>query len=76
MPPRPQERSCDTGEVLRLNRVCATLFRRNPASGPFLDNIGMTYEGCLRQHVQKWGRHEDLEHYGMVKPEYEMLRRW
>jgi RimJ/RimL family protein N-acetyltransferase len=56
--------------VLGLNRIFASHFRRNPASGRVMQKIGMTYEGCLRQHVQKWGMFEDLEGYGILKSEY------
>ncbi len=42
-------------EVLGLNRIYACHFKRNPASGRVVRKIGMTHEGCLRQHVKKWG---------------------
>jgi hypothetical protein len=29
----------------------------------------MTYEGCLRQHVQKWGIFEDIAIYGILRSE-------
>ena len=54
-------------EQLGLNRVYATHFRRNPASGRIMQKIRMTYVGCLRQHVKKWGDFEDMEYYGIPK---------
>ena len=57
-------------EQLGLNRVYAAHYSRNPASGRIMQKIGMTYEGCLRQHVKKWGRFEDMEYYGILKSEY------
>ena len=57
-------------EGLRLHRIHATHMTRNPASGRVMQKIGMTYEGCLRQHVQKWGVFEDLATYGILQSEY------
>ena len=58
-------------EVLSLNRIFAAHYTRNPASGRIMEKIGMTYEGCLRQHVNKWGVFEDLAHYGVLRSEYD-----
>jgi RimJ/RimL family protein N-acetyltransferase len=30
----------------------------------------MNHEGCLRQHVKKWGKFEDFEYYRILKSEY------
>jgi RimJ/RimL family protein N-acetyltransferase len=57
-------------EVLRLHRICASHMTRNPASGRVMQKIGMTYEGCARQHVLKWGVFEDLATYGILQSEY------
>ena len=57
-------------EVLRLHRIYASYLTRNPASGRVMQKIGMTYEGCVRQHVQKWGVFEDLALYGILQSEY------
>jgi len=56
-------------EVLRLHRIYATHVTRNPASGRVMQKLGMTYEGCARQHVQKWGVFEDLAMYGILRSE-------
>ena len=61
-------------EVLGLNRIYASHFKRNPASGRVLQKIGMVHEGCQRQHIQKWDVFEDLELFGMLKSEYELQR--
>jgi [ribosomal protein S5]-alanine N-acetyltransferase len=53
-------------DVVRLNRVFANHLARNPASGRVLKKIGMRHEGTLRQHVEKWGVHEDIALYGIV----------
>jgi RimJ/RimL family protein N-acetyltransferase len=55
--------------VLGLHRIYATYLTRNPASGRVMQKIGMTYEGCLQQHIKKWGVFEDLEFYGILHRE-------
>ena len=60
-------------EVLKLNRIYAYHFTRNPASGRVLKKIGMHYEGCRRQHTKKWGSFEDSIGYGMLKADYASL---
>jgi len=58
-------------ETLRLHRVYAFHFRRNPASGRVLRKLGMTHEATLRQHIRKWESFEDLEGYGILRSEYD-----
>ncbi|WP_228055409.1 GNAT family N-acetyltransferase [Lusitaniella coriacea] len=58
--------------TLGLNRICSNHFARNPASGRVMEKIGMTYEGCLRQHFWKWGKFEDLKQYGILNREWQM----
>jgi len=55
---------------LRLNKIHAHHFSRNPASGKILLKIGMSHEGMLKQHILKWGNFEDIEMYGILKSEY------
>jgi len=57
--------------ALRLNRIHGCFCKRNPASGRVMAKIGMTYEGCLRQHERKWGQFEDMVLYGMLRDEWE-----
>ena len=54
-------------ETLGLNRIYATHFQRNPASGRVMQKIGMSPEGCQKQHVKKWDTFEDLVCYGILK---------
>jgi ribosomal-protein-alanine N-acetyltransferase len=56
---------------LALTRIQATHFAQNPASGRVMQKVGMTYEGCLRQYVKKWGNFIDLKMYAILKAEYE-----
>jgi [ribosomal protein S5]-alanine N-acetyltransferase len=57
-------------EQLGLNRIHAAHFARNPASGRVMRKLGMTREGCLRQHVRKWDAFEDLEAYAILKSQW------
>jgi RimJ/RimL family protein N-acetyltransferase len=53
-----------------LHRIVATHFQRNPASGRVMQKLGMRYEGCLREHVFKGGRYQDLMLYGILRDEW------
>ena len=55
---------------LRLNRVHAHHFSRNPASGRVMQKVGMRHEGRHRQHVKKWGEFLDIEAYGILRSEF------
>lgn len=55
---------------LQLNKIFASHLVRNPASGRVMQKIGMTNEGTLREHVQKWGVFEDIKVYGILRSEY------
>jgi hypothetical protein len=57
-------------EVLRLNRIWAAHFSRNRASGRVLQKVGMTHEGCLHEHISKWGQYLDVEQYGILRSEW------
>ena len=56
--------------ALGLHRIHASHFAENAASGRVLEKIGMRHEGRSREHVQKWGRFVDLEHYGLLAAEF------
>ena len=62
-------------EVLKLNRIYAYHFTRNPASGRVLEKVGMRYEGYRRQHTKRWENFEDSMGYGMLKVDYDSLTR-
>jgi RimJ/RimL family protein N-acetyltransferase len=57
-------------ENFGYNRIVAHHFKHNPASGKVLKKIGMKYEGCMRQHVLKWGEFVDLELYAILREEW------
>jgi ribosomal-protein-alanine N-acetyltransferase len=55
---------------LKLQRIHARVFKRNPASCRVLDKLGFSHEGTLRQHVLKWGKPEDVDLFGLLKDDY------
>jgi len=57
--------------TLKLNRIHAHHFKRNPASGRVLQKLGMVRERFARQHVKKWDTFEDIELYGILKLEWQ-----
>jgi ribosomal-protein-alanine N-acetyltransferase len=42
------------------------VFAGNTASRRVAEKAGMRYEGCMRQHVNKWGRYLDVEVFGVL----------
>jgi RimJ/RimL family protein N-acetyltransferase len=61
-------------EDLKVNRIYATYFARNPASRRVMEKAGMTYEGMYRQHWLKDGVFEDWGVCGILHAEYEAGR--
>ena len=59
---------------LDLLRIHAYHFSRNPASGRVLEKLSMLHEGVRRKHARKWEKSEDLELYGILKDDWEILR--
>lgn len=59
---------------LGLNRIHASHFVRNPASGRVMEKLGMKREGLFRQHVKKWDRYEDLVLYGILGRDWRIDR--
>ncbi|MBZ0292958.1 MAG: GNAT family N-acetyltransferase [Anaerolineae bacterium] len=58
-------------DELELNRVCASHFIHNPASGKVMQKAGMTYEGTMKGHVVKGDKAVDLVWYAILRTEYE-----
>ena len=58
-------------EDLQLNRIFASHFDHNPASGRILTKIGMRHEGCQRQQYRKWDQFVNSELYGILRQEWE-----
>lgn len=55
---------------LMLNRIGASQFSSNPASGRVLQKLGMNHEGTQRQFYFRFGKYEDAEVYGLLREEY------
>ena len=55
---------------LKMDRVYAAHFTRNPASGRVMQKAGMLHEGFLKGHTEKWGVFEDLELYGVTREQF------
>lgn len=62
-------------DVLGLERIYANYLARNPASGRVLHKLGLQQEGLLRRHRRKFGRYEDLIVCGLLKSEYQKLKK-
>ena len=56
---------------LKLNKIHAQVFVRNPASLRVLEKIGMKPEGLRPQQVLKWGVPEDIEEFGLLKSDFD-----
>jgi RimJ/RimL family protein N-acetyltransferase len=52
--------------TLGLNRINATHFADNPASGRVMNKLGMVKEGYRPQHTLKWEVYRDIVLYGML----------
>lgn len=55
---------------LNYNRVYARHIESNPASGKVMEKIGMTYEGCQREHEYVNDVYENIILYGIIKSDY------
>jgi len=60
---------CFTG--LKLDRVYAAHFTRNPSSGRVMQKVGMLHEGSQPGPTVKWGIVENLELYGVTRAQFE-----
>ncbi len=58
---------------LGLHRIHACHIARNPASGRVMQKLGMSYEGCQRQHIRKHEVYEDLVLYGLLRADWEQM---
>lgn len=54
----------------RLNKVYATTYATNPASGRVLEKVGFTKEGVLREEGFTEGEYVDVYRYGLLSDEW------
>ncbi|RKE46893.1 GNAT family N-acetyltransferase [Sphingobacterium detergens] len=52
---------------LNFNKIYATYFPHNPASGKVMEKIGMKKEALLKQHLKKNGKYYDIPMYSIFK---------
>jgi len=52
---------------LQINKIYATYFLDNPASGRIMEKIGMEKEALLKQHLKKDGKYIDVMMYSILK---------
>ncbi|SHL69070.1 Protein N-acetyltransferase, RimJ/RimL family [Chryseobacterium carnipullorum] len=52
---------------LEVNKIYATYFLHNPASGRIMEKIGMKEEALLKQHLKKNGEYFDVMMYSVFK---------
>jgi RimJ/RimL family protein N-acetyltransferase len=57
-------------EGLRLNKIHACYFERNPSSGRVLEKTGMMKEGVARQHIKKHERFENLVQCSLLREDW------
>lgn len=57
-------------EQLNLNKIKASHFAGNPASGKVMCKIGMKKEGYRKEHVIKLDKYVDLVSYAILKREW------
>ena len=57
-------------EELHLNKIYASHFPHNPASGKVLQKNGFEFEGILKQEVLKNGQFLDLHRYAIFQEKY------
>jgi RimJ/RimL family protein N-acetyltransferase len=54
-----------------VERIFASHFLRNPASGRVLEKCGMRLEGVARRYIKKWGVYEDGGIYAIIRADFE-----
>lgn len=57
-------------DTLKLNRIAAGHFPRNPASGRVMQKANMTYEGRLRGALWHRDEYRDEVRYGILRQDY------
>ncbi|MRX56885.1 GNAT family N-acetyltransferase [Bacillus idriensis] len=55
---------------IELNRIWATVMKKNIASSKVLNNNVVKHEGTFPKHDLKWGKFEDVEYYGLLKDDF------
>ena len=56
--------------VLNLNKITASFFPHNPASGRVMEKCGMKQEAVLKQEIYKNGKFLDSVWYSILKEDF------
>ena len=56
--------------VLNLNKITASFFPHNPASGRVMEKSGMRQEAVLKQEIYKNGKFLDFVRYSILKEDF------
>ena len=56
--------------VLNLNKITASFFPHNPASGRVMEKCGMKQEAVLKQEIYKNGKFLDFVRYSILKEDF------
>ncbi|MHC1778552.1 MAG: GNAT family N-acetyltransferase [Lentimicrobium sp.] len=56
-------------DYFKLQKMYASYFGNNPASGKVMQKAGMIYEGTLKSHMFHWNEFKDLVQYGVWREE-------
>jgi len=59
--------------ALKLNKIFATYFEGNEASGRVMQKLEMKREALLRKHIKHWGEYKNLICYAILKEEFLQL---
>lgn len=54
-------------DELNFNKIYATYFLHNPASGRIMEKAGMKEEALLKQHLKKEGNYLDIQMYSIFR---------
>lgn len=58
-------------ETLDLNKIFATHFTQNPASGKVMEKAGMKHEGFLKQEYYHQNEFQDVHRYCILKSQWQ-----
>lgn len=57
-------------EELKLNKVYASYYPHNPASGKIMEKCGMKHEAFLKEEYYTLGRYLDVNRFSILKSDY------
>lgn len=61
-------------EVRGYHRVFGRVYCGNRASERILERLGMRHEGCLREHLLRFGERQDVTCFGLLRRDWQAAR--